>query len=247
MSFHETNLLSVTKKQFIYKLQANLGILISLMIIQLLALLLSTAGVSSMSVGTNLTIINLKIISGDIIIVFTLIWAFIVGYNTAGNAYRLDYHFVTNRLSSNLASGCFLLLTSLLAGITATFCGVLLRVLLYFWRDLLTTKGLSMAPALLMKGSYVTVLYACLLSALGYFYGMLAQRNKALTVLIPVLFFGSLFAAAKDTRAAQLFRQELVFYFSESSLALFTLKIVLTVALLFITIILFTNRLEVRK
>ena len=64
MSFHETNLLSVTKKQFIYKLQANLGILISLMIIQLLALLLSTAGVSSMSVGTNLTIINLKLFPG---------------------------------------------------------------------------------------------------------------------------------------------------------------------------------------
>ena len=61
---------------------------------------------------------------------FTLIWAFIVGYNTAGNAYRLDYHFVTNRLPVILPAAAFLLLTSLL--VVYSDIWRITRVLLYF-------------------------------------------------------------------------------------------------------------------
>ncbi|HZK24583.1 MAG TPA: hypothetical protein VFC74_04270 [Oscillospiraceae bacterium] len=247
MSFHEPKLLAVCKKQYAYKLKTNLGIFFSLMIVQLLALLLSLNGSASMGAGSSSMVINLKLISGDIIIVFTLIWAFIIGNTVAGNACRLDFSFVSTRLTSNLASVCLLATAALVGGITATLSGVLLRLLVYWFQDVYTNNSLYLAPLTLLSGSYVTALYAFLLSVLGYFFGMLTQRNKALTIVIPVLFLGSLFIEARRAGEVQLLTTIFVFFVRETSMLLFSMKVVCAAALLFATVILFTNRMEVRR
>jgi hypothetical protein len=246
MSLTGTNVLAVAWKQYRFKTKIHAIKFIILLAAQLLALLFSFSGVVTSGFYSETITYTIRCISGDIIIVFTLIWAFVIGYNMS-NSLKQDFTFVSNRLSSHLSSIAFLLASAILAGVTATLCGILLRVLAVLVQGGQNYSGLFIPPLDLVSGIYAAILYALLVSAGGYLFGMLVQKNWAFLVLIPGLLLGTLFVEARTTGQTRLLINAVYFFIKESSHFLFFLKVFLTAVLLFGLVILFSNRMEVRK
>lgn len=248
MSLTQTNLLPVAKTQYRYKTKANARMFFGLIALQLLGLFFSLNGVGNSGGGGSDISYSTKYFSGDIILIITFIWAFVIGINTAGSGYKFDFTFVSNRLSSHLSSMAFLLTAAVIGGVTATLCGVLLRVIMYFsysGTDLVILSWIS--PLALLSGIFVATLYAILLSTIGYFAGMLIQRSPVFNILLPVIFFGTL---TMDSIRAEQFRvliPVIEFFTKESSYTLFSLKVVIASALIYGIVILITARMEVRK
>ena len=121
MSLKTINLAETVKKQFVFKLKANIDVFSSLVWIQLLAILFSLNGVASMGMGgTNLSV-DVKYYSADLVIIFTMLWSFVTAITITTKPYRNhDFTFVSNRLSSSLSNILFLLTASFIGSITAT-------------------------------------------------------------------------------------------------------------------------------
>ncbi|AGK99826.1 hypothetical protein Desgi_0228 [Desulfoscipio gibsoniae DSM 7213] len=249
MSLTETSALTVVKTQYHYKTKAHAGLFFTLIAVQLLAFLLSLNGVGGSSGGSSQGIFyTIKYITGDMIIVFTLIWAFSIGISMANNGFKTDFTFVSNRLSSHLSSLAFLLTAAVIGGVTATLCGLLLRVVLFFSHGGVDAgPAFWIAPSALLSGIFAATLYAALLSIIGYSVGMLTQRHPAFVVLLPGLFFGTLFVEARSTGEAHTLISAIEWFSTESSHALLALKVVLVSAIIFGCVILLFNRMEVRK
>ena len=246
MSLKTINLAETVKKQFVFKLKANIDVFSSLVGIQLLAILFSLNGVGSMGMGgTNLSV-DVKYYSSDLVIVFTMLWSFVTAITITTKPYRNhDFTFVSNRLSSSLSNILFLLTASFIGSITALLSGNLVKLLvsILFKQELFHFYNGSLEFVL---GIGVTIIYVFFLSSIGYLIGTLVQVSKGFIILIPVLFLGSIFLAAsmhKEPLLIQIFQ----FYVLESSLLLFILKTLLTTVLFFIAAISLLNRMEVRR
>jgi hypothetical protein len=246
MSLKTINLAETVKKQFVFKLKANIDVFSSLVGIQLLAILFSLNGVGSMGMGgTNLSV-DVKYYSADLVIVFTMLWSFVTAITITTKPYRNhDFTFVSNRLSSSLSNILFLLTASFIGSITANLSGNLVKLLvsILFKQELFHFFNGSLEFVL---GIGVTIIYVFFLSSIGYLIGTLVQVSKGFIILIPVLILGTIFLAAsmhKEPLLIQIFQ----FYVLESSLLLFILKTLLTTVLFFIAAISLLNRMEVRR
>lgn len=246
MSLTKVNLKETVKKQYFFKLKANIDAFSSLIGIQLLALLFSIGGVGSAGMGGSNISVNIKYYSADLVIGFTLIWALVTAITITAKPYRNhDFTFVTNRLSSSLANILFLLTVSIIGSITAILSGNLLKVLAYVFLDG-RIYGVHSGLEELVMGLCVTIIYVFLVTSIGYFIGTLVQVSKLVIILIPVLFFGTLFlegSMQKEPFLVNVFS----FYTMESTLTLFIIKVVVTVAVFFAAAISILNRMEVRR
>jgi hypothetical protein len=246
MSLTKVNLKETVKKQYFFKLKANIDAFSSLIGIQLLALLFSIGGVGSAGMGGSNISVNIKYYSADLVIGFTLIWALVTAITITAKPYRNhDFTFVTNRLSSSLANILFLLTASIIGSITAILSGNLLKVLAYVFLDG-RIYGVHSGLEELVMGLCVTIFYVFLVTSIGYFIGTLVQVSKLVIILIPVLFFGTLFlegSMQKEPFLVNVFS----FYTMESTLTLFIIKVVVTVAVFFAAAICILNRMEVRR
>ncbi|WP_338469454.1 hypothetical protein R4Z10_11530 [Niallia sp. XMNu-256] len=243
MSLSTISLAQTVRKQFLFKLKANIDSLSSLIWVQLLAILFSFGGVSTMWSSFGAASIEIQHFTGDLVIVFTMIWSFTTAITITTKPNRLqDFTFVTNRLSSSLSNILFLLCANLLGSLTAILSGNVISLIKYLFSNTqlyyMETNGLD-----LIGGIALTFLYLCMFSALGYFIGSLVQLNKIFTVLIPILIIGLLFLTQSDPFLVKLYQ----FYVGESNFILFFLKSVLTTILLLIPAVSLMNRLEVRK
>ena len=246
MSLTKANLAGIVKKQYMFKLKANIDAFSSLIWIQLLAILFSFGGVGSMGGGGANLNIEVKYYSADLIIIFTMLWSFITAFTINTKPYRNhDFSFVTNRISSSLSNILFLLTASIIGSITAVLAGNLVNVLvsILFKQELFLTYTGSLE---FMLGIGITILYVFFLSSIGYLIGSLIQVSKGFIILIPVLFFGSLFLGASIQKTPFLFHV-FQFYVMESSLSLFIMKTLITTAVFFIVAISLLNRMEVRR
>lgn len=248
MSLTETSALAVAKAQYHFKTKAHAGLFITLLMLQLLAFLLSLNGVGGSGGESQTMFFAVKHFSGDMIIIFTLVWAFGIGISMAKNGFKTDFTFVSSRLSSHLSSLAFLLTAAAVAGVSATLCGLLLRVVMFFAHGNVDAgPGSWIAPATLLSGIVAATLYAALLSVSGYFAGMLTLRHPAFAVLLPAVFFGTSYVEVRSTGQAQTFISAAEFFLTESSLALLALKVVLVSAVIIGCVLLLHNRMEVRK
>lgn len=240
MSFTKTSLANTVKKQYRYKLKANIDSFSSLIFIQLLAIALSHLGGHSMFTSSQQMRIEVTTLSADFVIGFTILWAFITAITITSKPFRqLDFTFVTNRLSSSLSNILFLATATLLGSITALLAG---NVVLAS-QGALFDYQLYQVPTGWMDtlvGYFVTFLYVFLFSSVGYLVGTLAQLHRTFKALIPVLAIGLTFVNASFANALSLF------YGEESSLALFSVKTLSTIAILFSISACIWNRLEVR-
>jgi len=248
MSLTEAKLSEIVRKQFKYKVKAYMSVFSSLLVVQVISLLLSTNGSRMMGSSYNGFSIDINYYTGDISIVFTLIWSFITAIIMTTKAYRNDdFTFVSNRLSSHLSNVAFLLFVSVIGGITAVLSGQLFKVIMnVFLRD-----GYVMGSAVplqeLLLSVIVTIFYVFLLASLGYFVGMLVQLNRWFGVILPTFIIGYMIIGTNTGQEPKMVVEVFTFYVKETALFLFVVKILVTTGLLFFLSSILTNKLEVRQ
>lgn len=243
MSLSTISLMQTVKRQFLFKLKANIDSLSSLIWIQLLAILFSFGGVSTMWSSSGASSIEIQYFTGDVVVVFTMIWSFTTAITLTTKSYRYqDFTFVTNRLSSSFSNILFLLCVNILGSLTAILSGNLISVIKYLFSNT-QLYHIEMNGLDIVGGIVLTFLYLSMFSALGYLIGSFVQLHKIFAVLIPILILGPLFSMQGDALIVKLYQ----FYIEESSFFFFFLKSLLTTVLLLIPAISLMNRLEVRK
>jgi hypothetical protein len=241
MSLVETNTLTVVKKQYFYKLKGYLGFFVSLISAQVIAMLMSLNGVMSSGMGDSNIHLNVRVFSGELIIGFTMFWGIATAFTLTTKQYRnFDFVFVTNRLTSGLSTIAFIITISIIGSLSAILTGILMRVILFFTTHtaLMSWEYFMIPPPELLLSVYVTSLYLILVSAIGYFFGILFQLFKLLALSISIII-----VALAQATGGGMFR----FFLHEESLFLLTIKVLLTFTLLFGGSILLTNRMEVRS
>ncbi|MEH7114488.1 hypothetical protein V7124_19305 [Neobacillus niacini] len=245
MSLSKTSMLDIIKKQYTFKLRAYMQVFMSMVFIQMLGILFSFNGVGMSGGGSNTLSVNVHYYSADIVVAFTIVWAIISAILITTQAYRNDdFVFITNRMSSNFSNILFLLTASIIGGITAIMSTYVMKVLMYV---LGRTEYLSSPIAVpeMLIGFGATILYVFLGTAIGYFIGTLVQLNKVFVVLVPGVFIGMIVLGAGSMNGG-FFQDMIKFIFMESSFALFFIKIIILVILLFSSSAMLSNRLEVR-
>ncbi len=247
MFLTNVNKWEIIKKQYQYKLRAYIGVFTTLLVLQVLAILFSLGGVGSHGTSTDGIQITVQFFSADVVIFFTMIGVFILSILMTTKAYRNDdFSFVTNRLTNNLSNGLLLITISVAGGVTAMFSGFVIKSLMYFLKGApIIYNGFFHLNEFLI-GLVSTSLYLLLLSAIGYFIGTLIQINKFIAILLAAVVFSSLFFNI-NLGFGSILGAGITFYTAESSVFLFSIKIILTVAIFFVASTLMSNQLEVRK
>ena len=249
MYLTEPQLTDIVKKQFLHKLKAYIGVFSSLLVMQLIGIILGFGtGSGGSSSGGALTV-NYSFLTGDVPVIFTLLWAFSIGILVTTLAYRNDaFSFVSNRLSHNISSFLFLLFASVIAGTLATLAGSIIKFISSFQSNPLfaETSVLSSSPADFFIMTLTSVLYTVLLASLGYVVGSFIQRSKfVLPILIAAIFVIPLLQL--NTGGQDMIANIVAFFGTETSLLLFLIKIIVTISLFFAISIGVTTKTEVRK
>jgi len=248
MSFVEPSFSKIVKKQFLYKLKAYVGAFSSLVVIQLLGIVVSLDGIGGSGVSGPNYSVSITNYSANVVIIFTMLWAFSTAILVTTKAYRhSDFVFVTNRLSSHLANIFFLVTASIIGAITALLSHFLFTVMLH------VTTGLQFVVLSDFIGTVwnvsigiaATCLYVFLFSAIGYLSGMLVQRSKMFVVLLPAGFIGLLIVGARMTgyEGNPIFE----FFFFESSFPIFLVKVIVTLVLSYLIAGVLYHRMEVNQ
>lgn len=239
----------LAKRQFFLKLNANGAIFTMLIVLQIIATVFISGAVTTTSMndwGEPISF-NFTSISNDAQLGLTLFWAFIVGFLLTSAAQRNEsFSFVTNRLTFQLANFYFFCTAALLGGVTTVLLGSVMKIVAMF-RDnmIIETSGLLSSPLDFFSRIFVMTAYTLLLMLVGYTLGSLIQWSKLFIALFGVLWYAftqSTFAVADNENSGLLY-----FFYGETSILLFTLKIVGTIAVLFAISFFATNRLEVRN
>lgn len=246
MSLSTANLKETVKKQYSFKLKANIDAISSLIGIQLVAVLFSLGGIGGSLSSSEGLRIDINYYSADLVLVFTMIWALVTAITITTKPYRNhDFTFVTNRLSSSLSNILFLLTGSLLGAVTANLSRYLLQEIGYFVFDQQVYSGPFDLPIFIL-GIIMSALYIFCISSIGYLIGALVQVNKLFSILVPVLIIGSIFLDASIQKELSLM-QVFQFYVMESNFVYFLIKILVTTALVFLASISILNKMEVRR
>ncbi|WP_156424481.1 hypothetical protein [Bacillus sp. FJAT-27445] len=246
MSLTKTNLAEIVKKQYFHKLRANIDAFSALVGIQVLAILFSLGGVGSSGMSGSGLEVNSKYYSSDVVLIFTMIWAFVsaITINTRQNRLQ-DFTFVTNRVSSSVSNLLFLATAGFLGSITAILAGNLFQVIFFFIKNqpiYSVRSGLAEA----MTGIGITFLYVLLVSSIGYFISSVTSISKIFVFIIPVLIFG-IMAAGEIILPAGFLNDVIKFYAGEKSVVLFALKALSTAGLFYTAGIAVLQRMEVRR
>ncbi|MFC0472548.1 hypothetical protein ACFFHM_19195 [Halalkalibacter kiskunsagensis] len=249
MSLTEVSFRQIIKKQFRYKVKAYLGVFSSLIILQLVAIAFSFNGVGMMGTGSNHYSITISTFSANMVIVFTMLWAVIISIMVTMKSYRNDdFSFVTNRLTSSLSTVVFLVVASIVAGMTAMLSSFLLKNIIYFLFSFEPITGSASAISIgeVLLGMVASSLYIVLFSSIGYFIGILVQWHRAFAISIPAMIFGLLFFGDQYMIGNPITWMG-TFFFTESSFVLFACKILVISGVLFGSSIFISTRLEVRR
>ncbi|MGI8387608.1 hypothetical protein [Robertmurraya sp. P23] len=246
MYLTEINVRDVILKQYRYKLQAYLGVFTSLMFIQVLGMLFSFSGTSSMGGSAGTFSYDVRTYSGSLVAIFTLIWAFSNGISLTTKQHRYDdFNFIATRQVSNYANVLFLATASGIAAITGLLTTYVLRLLV---TQVLRTPSIAVDQISVLdafKGLVGFFLYILLFASVGYFIGMLAQTNKIAAFLLPVLLIVVISIQAYLGGEGDLLVDIGRFYVLEASFLLFTVKSIITSVLFFLGACMLGNRLEV--
>jgi len=248
MSLIRPDLGDLVGKQYKFKMRSYHGVFSTLVLLQVVGILLSFVGNDQYSEGMNDIWINLRYYSGDTIIGFTFLWIFINGILITTRAYREeDFTFVTNRLSSHLANGLFIVTAGVIGGSTSVFSGFVVKVLIRY----IPKEGTIFAPeatlslSVFLAGLFATILFMILCGMAGYLIGMIIQMHSGMVLVLPVLVMGFFLFAGSIGQEDILFRIT-EFYGAETSVPKLFVKIIVTVGLMFGFTVVLSNRLEVR-
>ncbi|WP_127484977.1 hypothetical protein [Neobacillus mesonae] len=249
MSLTKVSLREIIKQQYAYKLKAYSQVFMSLVIIQVFAILFSQGGSAMMGSSGGLIDLELRYYSSDVVIAFTLLWGFITAILITTKAYRNDdFIFVTNRLTSNLSNMLFLLTASVIGAITALMSSFIVKIIIVLFKSEVFINGTASAAGGfdLIIGFFATLLYIFLVSALGYFVGTLIQLSRVFAFVLPVLFVGGLILDGMIGQAG-IVAGMFTFFFLEEVFIFFIVKSLITAGLLFTGAFILSNRMEVKS
>lgn len=250
MSLVDAKLFKVAKDQYFFKLKAYSGIWMTMISVQMIAMIVSFLGGSGSGVSSiNNISLNITVYSADIMIIFMLMWAFIsaILITSKENRYA-DFTFITNRLSSHLANIMFLVTASVIGGVTVCLSdkAVKLFVSSTLMAEQVSYWNLEGSVGSLFIGMVGVILYLLLFSTIGYFVGMLVQWFKGFIIILPSLLIGTFIIEVRNGHNGVLL-EVIQFFGTESSLFLFTMKVIVTCMMLMVMTMFLTNRLEVRR
>lgn len=239
----------LAKRQFLFKLNANGAIFMLLIVLQIIATVFISGAFTSTSMndwGESISF-NFTSISNDGQVGLTLFWAFIVGFLLTSSAQRNEsFSFVTNRLTFQLANFYFFCTAALLGGVTTVLLGSVMKIIALLSDNIIIeTTGLLTSPLDFFSRIFVMTAYTLLLMLVGYTLGSLIQWSKLFIALFGVIWYAftqNMFGISGDENSGLLY-----FFHGETSILLFTLKIVVSIAILFAISFFVTNRLEVRN
>lgn len=247
MSLTKINLWEVVKKQLRFKMKSYRGMFTTLMMLQLLALLFSLGGEGGGGGGSDTFSYSLNSYTGNMLLAFMMIWAFISAILITTQAYRFDdYTFVANRLSSHLSNILFLGLASVVGGITFLLASRSLKLFVVLVKNSENTIIAPLNTQQMLAGVAATILYIFLFTAFGYLVGTIVQKSKLFIIILPAAFFGTLFLDASISGESTLLVNAGLFFGGETSFFLFVLKVLLISGLTFGTAVLISDRMEVR-
>ena len=234
----------IVKKQYFYKLK-SVNVFTPLVLVQSMAILFSLFATGSSSSYSGGVGVSIKHYSVDVVIGFTLVWAFIISVTMATKVYREDdFTFVTNRLTYTLSNIAFLITVSVFAAITSILSGHLLNVVvsIYQWnKSSIFFHDLDITTAMYVTGILSTIVIMLFVSSLGFFAGVLIQRFPLLKFILPAVIIGLLMMQASFVPII------FEFYFLEKVFSLFLLKQLVTMIVLFTVTVYLSNRMEVRQ
>lgn len=248
MYLTKVSLWDIVKKQLRFKLKSYRGMFTSLMMLQIIGLLFSLGGEGGGGGGSETFSYSMNYYSGNIILAFMMIWAFISAIVVTTQAYRFDdYSFVANRLSSHLSNILFLGWASVIGGVTFVLASQSLKLSFLFLKDREFIESQPMTVLQMAEGFAATILYLFLFTAIGYLVGMLVQRSKIFIIVLPALLFGSLFLNVFLASESTLVIDIGQIFVRETSFLLFLLKVLFTTAIAYGSAVAISNSLEVRK
>ncbi|WP_226086844.1 hypothetical protein [Mesobacillus sp. S13] len=248
MYLTKVSLWDVVKKQFRFKLKSYRGVFTSLMMLQVIGLLFSLGGEGGSGGGSETFSYDTNYYSGNFILAFMMIWAFISAIVVTTQAYRYDdYSFVANRLSSHLSNILFLGWASIIGGVTFLLASQSLKLAILFQQNREFIESQPMTVLQMGEGLGATILYLFLFTALGYLVGMLVQRNRIFMIILPALLFGSIFMNVLLESESTLVIDIGQIFVRETSFVLFLIKVLLASSLLYGVAAWISNSLEVRK
>jgi hypothetical protein len=247
MSLNKVQFANVVKKQYLFKLRAYTQVLLSLIMLQAVAILFSFNGVGSSGINSGLIDVSTYFYSANFVVAFSMLWGFVTAILITTKSYRYDdFAFIANRFTSNLANLLVLLTASVIGSITSLLSTYLLKVLMRLFKgSFIQSANPPSSIGVFLIGILAVILYIFLFSALGYLIGTLVQISKLFTVLLPALLFGSQFFAEAEGSTGMI-QSVYEIFFKESSFLLFIGKVMVTAAVLFISAFLLSNRMEVR-
>ncbi|MFZ4454559.1 hypothetical protein [Salibacterium aidingense] len=247
MSSNGINTGRIIGRLFLYKCKSYSQMLMSLLALQLLAIILSTVNSTSMSsVGGAGVRMHVNYYSADFVMVFTIMWGCISAVLITTKINREDdFLFVTNRFTSHISSVLYLFAVSVTGGVTAALSSFLVRVLSYYRESSTDILGQLAAPdiSVFAMGTVSTILFVLLFTSAGYLAGIIMQWHRFLQLLLPAAVIGFLILMGNSKWIEQLH----AFFYLESSFPLFigkTLGAFLLMSLLAVGI---ANRMEVKQ
>lgn len=238
------------KQQYLFKMNANASMFTILIVLQIIGtIFISGASVTSTHSSEDYIPItfNFTTVSYDGQIGMTLFWAFVVGFLLTSAAQRNEsFVFVTNRLTFQLANFYFICTAAVIGSITTVLLGSVMKIIILLSGNaIVETSGLFASPSDFFSRVAAMTGYTLLVLLLGYLAGTLIQWSKWFIVLFAALWFGM--PSSAILVGGEYGFTPLSFFFNETSLILFILKVILASVLLFGISFFVTNRLEVRQ
>ncbi|BAE82132.1 hypothetical protein DSY0343 [Desulfitobacterium hafniense Y51] len=235
-------------KQYGYKLKGHSGLIYSLIIVQLLAILLSLGSSSGMSSNSDLISIAVRTYTGDILLICSLLWLMVVASLLGSQPYRsMEFSVVNNRLVSHASNILLLVTYAVYAGVTSTLAVIIHRLILSatLKEGEFLFGGLQIIPQDLLLGIFVATLYFILVAATVYLIQSFSLHSKGLGIILWICFFAFGFGTVRifDFNLGKV----LEFYAAETSLGVFVLKVFCTAVLFFGSSMLITKGMEAKR
>lgn len=243
MSLVKNNFMSVVKKQYFYKLQGFSKFFLIIIATQIIGMLfaLTNAG-GMMSTSNEIYSLNIEKNSTLQVFIFTIACVTFASANLNLKEYKdMDFTFVSNRISSNISNIGFLITLSIFGAVTSALSGVLVRTIKYLLisSSKIIESGFFITPGEIMFSIGANFLYILLFSSVTYFCSVLIQKSN--------IFFVIILAVVVLLTQTPVFVNIIEFYTKEHSFIIFMIKTIITSVIFFMTSVLVSNDLEVRR
>lgn len=247
----EPKLSEIVKKQYYFKLHMYRNAFVILIFLQMFFIVLG--GVEYIF-PTNFPMYDFPWVTwisstNDNVLSVTLIWTIIMGFQIPSRK-RLNesFTFVTNRFVHHLSNFFLMLTISMIGGLSVVLSGSAIKMFAYLRYEIkmIESPGFITSPSDFFIRVVTCFAYMMLFILTSYAVTSFIQRSQK-TIVFFAIGWIVLSSVTKQWNGPDFLTRMTEFFFNDSNLVLFLIKIVLTVTALFIASVAVTNRLEVKN